>query len=213
MVATSAATAALPPAASSAPEAAARPIELELEVRADGPAQRPTVFVVAKALGIEERVTEVPAPFVCRLAPSESGGSVTCTPDARKVELAIAKQSDALELTRLGQAAKRTAIPPGMNVVIKRSEKSSRDLASGQCPQGAPSRTYEAPFLNQFDPGGGGKFSLLIPNADKTRAQPIQLFRNPGAMRCRSDGTEGARKVLCDDIGIACDVRVDGASV
>ncbi|MCL4753237.1 MAG: hypothetical protein KJ015_23965, partial [Myxococcales bacterium] len=211
------AAASQPPAPSAAPSAvpdsAARSIELGLEIRAEGPAQRPTVFVVSKALGIEERVTEVPNPFVCRLAPSEGGGSVTCTPDTRKVELAIVKQAGALELSRPGGPAKRAEIPPGVEVVIGRSERSSRDLPGGQCPPGGQSRTLEAPFLNQFDAAAGSKLSILIPNAERTRVQQVQLFRNPSAARCRSEGTDRQRHLRCEGVNTECDVRVDGASV
>ncbi|MBK9001377.1 MAG: hypothetical protein IPM35_37125 [Myxococcales bacterium] len=206
-------TAAPTAAPSAAPESAGRPVALELEVRAEGPAQRPTVFVVAKSLGIEERVTEVPNPFVCRLAPSERGGSVTCTPDTRKVELAVVKQAGALELSRPGGPAKRVEIPPGVEVVIGRSEKSSRDVPGGQCPPGGQSRTLDAPFLNQFDAAVGSKLSILVPNAERTRVQQIQLFRNPAAARCRSEGTDRQRQLRCEGVDTQCDVRVDGASI
>lgn len=168
--------------------------------------------MVAKELGIDERVSEVPSPFVCRLSPNDRGASVTCTPDVRKVALAISKQGGALELSRPGAEPKRVAIPAGADVVIKRSDKSSRDLPGGECAQGTQARPFEVPFVNHYDAAGGGRLSMLVPNAEKTRVQRVELFRDPGATRCRAEGSEVARHVRCDGVATECDVRIDGAS-
>lgn len=179
----------------------------------DGQPPRPTVFVVAKALGLDERAAAVPSPFVCRLLPTERGGTVTCTPDIRLVELTLVKQAGALELSRSGGAPKQVPIPAGTDVVIARSEKSSRDLPGAACPAGQAARAYDVPFLNQLDATNASRVSVMVPNADRSRIQLVQLLRNPSAARCRAEGTDRARHVRCEGVPSECDVRIDGASV